>query len=47
MKVFCKGNKDCVIQEEKEVVQKYFTRTQETEYKVLQYLFLEAPSFSF
>lgn len=47
MKVFCKGNKDYVIQEGKEVVQKYLRRRQETECQVLQHLFLDVPSFCF
>lgn len=47
MEVFCKGNKDCIIQEGKEVVQKYLETRQETKYKVLQHLFMEGPSFSF
>lgn len=47
MEVFCKGNKDYIIQEGKEVVQKYLRRRQETKCQVLQYLFLEAPSFCF
>lgn len=47
MKIFRKGNKDYVIQEGKEVVQKYLRRRQETECQVLQYLFSDIPSFCF
>lgn len=47
MKVLCKGNKDYIIQEQKEVVQKYLRRRQETKCQLLQYLFLEMPSFCF
>lgn len=43
MRVFCKGNKDYIIQEGKEVVQKYLRRRQETKCQVLQCLLSEAP----
>lgn len=43
MKAFCEGNKDYIIQEGKEVVQKYLRRGQETKCQVLQGLFLEVP----
>jgi len=47
MKVFLKGNKDYIVQEGKEVVQKYLRRSQETKRQVLQWCFLEAPSYCF
>lgn len=43
MEVFCKGNKDYIIQDGTEVVQKLLRRRQETKYQELQYIFLEAP----